>query len=384
MRLTIVNGFFLPVPPALGGSTEKIWNGLAREFAARGHRVTFISRSWPGFPASETIGGVVHRRVRGAGHSRFLAANLARDFFWGVRVARVLPEADIIICNTVTLPVWIRRIRPSAGRVVPVISRMPKGHGLAYRGADAVLAVSAAAAERLRRENPRLEGRIVCSPNPIDWGLHARSASRSPAADRPLVIGYAGRVHPEKGIALLLAAAARLSEQPALPRWELEIVGPAGIRAGGGGEAWLGKLLAEFESRLGPRLRVAGPEFDTERLARRYGGMDVFCYPSLSERGETFGVAVAEAMAAGCAPVVSALPCFGELVREGETGLVFDHAAPGADSRLAEAISRLLGDSRLRQEVAARAQAHVRRFDFQAVAESLLAELEKICGRIIL
>ena len=36
MRITIVTGFFLPVPPVRGGSTEKIWHRLAREFAAAG------------------------------------------------------------------------------------------------------------------------------------------------------------------------------------------------------------------------------------------------------------------------------------------------------------------------------------------------------------
>ena len=50
MRITIVNGFFLPVPPISGGSTEKSWYNLAREFVARGHSVTMVSRRWSGFP----------------------------------------------------------------------------------------------------------------------------------------------------------------------------------------------------------------------------------------------------------------------------------------------------------------------------------------------
>ena len=48
MKINIATGFFLPVPPAAGGATEKIWHRLAQVFAAAGHEVTFISRTWPG------------------------------------------------------------------------------------------------------------------------------------------------------------------------------------------------------------------------------------------------------------------------------------------------------------------------------------------------
>ena len=48
MKLTIVMGFFLPVPPVQGGATEKSWDRLATLLAERGHEVTVISRRWPG------------------------------------------------------------------------------------------------------------------------------------------------------------------------------------------------------------------------------------------------------------------------------------------------------------------------------------------------
>lgn len=103
--------------------------------------------------------------------------------------------------------------------------------------------------------------------------------------------------------------------------------------------------------------------------------MDIFCYPSLAERGETFGVAIAEAMAAGAAPVVSNLACFNELVRDGDTGLVFDHRGPGAEERLADVLARLLSDAALRRSLAQRAQAHARRYDYADSARTVLGEL---------
>lgn len=378
MKITIVTGFFLPVPPLRGGSTEKIWFRLAQEFVAAGHEVTFVSRQWPGLPDRETSDGIHHIRVRGAEHARSLARNLWQDFWWGTRVARVLPPADIVICNTVTLPAWLRRRRPEAGRVVAVVARMPKGHGRAYGGADLLLSLGDAVSERLRQENSRLAGRIAPFPYPIDWQLHARAAGeRQPAAGRRLTIGYVGRIHPEKGLDLLLGAATLLTRQDDLPDWRLELVGPWTIPEGGAGEEYRAQLIARHGAALGDRLAFTGPEFDPARLAGRYAAMDLFCYPSVAGQGETFGVAVAEAMAAACAPVVSGLACFRQLVRPGETGLVFDHTGENPEASLAAELARLLRDEALRREMAGRAQAHARAFDFPASARSVLATLER-------
>lgn len=378
MRITIVTGFFLPVPPVRGGSTEKIWYRLAQVFAAAGHEVTLISRAWPGFAARETAEGVRHWRLPGADHTRSRLRNLWLDFRWGLRVARALPAADVVICNTVLLPVWLGRVKPSAGRVVAVVARMPKGHGRGYGAVALALALGQAVADRLQAENPRLAPRIALFPYPIDWPLlaAARAAATRPAA--PLTLGYVGRVHPEKGLHLLLAAARLLAGRTDLPEWTLEIVGPVGIAGGGGGEAWWEALRAEYAPSLGGRLRQSGPEFDPGRLARRYAALDIFCYPSVAEEGETFGVAVAEAMAAGCAPVVSALACFRELVTDGVTGLVFDHRAPEAAGLLAGALARLLRDGEERRALALRAQAHAGNYDYAASARTVLDRLARL------
>ena len=378
MKITIVTGFFLPVPPVRGGATEKIWHRLAQQFAAAGHEVTFISRAWPGFPDRETVAGVRHVRLRGANHTRRLFFNLVLDFFWSLRVTRALPPGDVVLSNTVALPVWLRRVKPSAGRVVAVVARMPKGQARFYGGVDLLLSLSAAVTAKLIAENPKLAPRITRFPFPIDWQLHAAASAGKLASPAPLTIGYIGRLHPEKGLRLLLAAAARLAARTDLPPWRLELVGPSAIAAGGGGDAWLAGLRAEFAPALGARLAFGEPEFDPAALARRYGAMDIFCYPSLAEKGETFGVAVAEAMAAGCAPVVSQLACFNELVVPGQTGLVFDHTAATAETDLAAALARLLTDANLRRDFGARAQAHARQFDFAEIARTVLADLSRL------
>jgi len=65
MNITIVQGGLLPIPPVLGGSTEKNWFDLGKQFVAMGHNVTHISRKYKNFPESEVIDGVIHKRIKG-------------------------------------------------------------------------------------------------------------------------------------------------------------------------------------------------------------------------------------------------------------------------------------------------------------------------------
>ena len=375
MKITIVAGFLLPVPPVRGGAMEKTWHRLAREFATAGHQVTFVSRSWPGWAGSETIDGVHHIRRRGADHTRFLALNLVLDFIWGLRVTRALPPSDVVITNTVALPVWLRLLKPAAGRVAAVIARMPNGQTKLYGHVDLLYSLSAAVTARIVSENPSLASRIVAFPMPIDWSLHSASPHTGGA---PITIGYIGRLHPEKGIALILAAAACLAIRTDLPPWRLVLLGPIAVPSGGGGELWLDELRARHAIALGDRLIVLSPEFDPVKLADHYRSLDVFCYPSLAEKGETFGVAIAEAMAAGCAPIVSGLSCFNELVIDGKTGLVFDHTSADAKTKLAASLGRLLQDTALRAKLASNARNHSRQHDFPVVAASVLGQLTRL------
>jgi glycosyltransferase involved in cell wall biosynthesis len=375
LRITIVTGFFLPVPPLRGGATEKTWYVLARRFAASGHGVTVVSRRWPGLADSETKDGVQYLRLPGFEHTRHILLNLMLDLIWGFRVARALPPADVVVCNTITLPVWLHRLKPAAGVVAVMIGRTPKGQVGLYGDVARIYVPSASVAAKIAQGWASARARVTGYP--IDWSLLARSATQSGS---PVVVGYVGRLHPEKGIDLLVRAACMLAERRDLPEWRLKLVGPASVGEGGGGDDWVKELRSRTDSALGARVEWLAPEYDAERLASVYGTLDIFCYPSIAEAGETFGVSIAEAMAARSVPVVSALNCFSDLVTDGQTGLIFDHRAPGAEGRLADCIGRLIGDSALRNDLAMRAQQHVRRFDTEEVSQAILGDLAVLTG----
>lgn len=377
MRITIVMGYFLPVPAVVGGATEKIWPRLGELMAEAGHEVTIISRCWPGLANHERKSGVNHVRLRGWNHTRFLAANLLLDFRWGRKVLRQLPAGDVVVCNTVTLPVYLRRLKRDAGKVAVVLGRMPKGQNRLYGNTDLILPTSTAVADKALRENPALASRLFQFPNPMDWNLH-RAAGLSRSDDSTLEIGYIGRIHPEKGLEAMLEAGAILTRDSGLPDWKMRLVGPFSIPQGGGGESYRDGLIDRFSGRVGGRLSLEGPVFDPGHLAEIYGALHIFCYPSRAAKGEGLSIAPIEAMAAGAVPVVSRLDCYRDLIREGHNGFQFDQESPDSAAQLASIFQRLLREGEMRKRVAEGAQQTARRFDYSETCRLLLGRFDAL------
>jgi glycosyltransferase involved in cell wall biosynthesis len=375
MTITIVCGFLLPVPPVAGGAVEKMWWRLARHYVRRGHRVTLISRRWPGWADDETVDGVRLLRVPGFDHRKHLWQNLLLDAIWGFRVLRVLPAADILITNTVALPVFVRQWRSHAGLLVVNLNRYPKGQVRWYGGAARIQAASGIIASAAAAQAPRLADRIRLTPNPVDCSLFAGPAPAR-AANEPLTIGFMGRIHPEKGLLTLAAAATRLARETDLPPWRIVLRGPTEVPRGGGGADFVQRLQA-----VGPelwrdgRLALAPALGDPAELANAYRALDVFCYPTEAAEGEAHPVAVLEAMAAGRPVVATELPCFADQLRAGENALI---VPPHDDARLAAALARLLREPALRDTLGARARETISALDDTTLADQHLADYEQL------
>jgi glycosyltransferase involved in cell wall biosynthesis len=171
--------------------------------------------------------------------------------------------------------------------------------------------------------------------------------------DGAVVIGTVAVLRVEKGLLTLVEAFARVQRD--YPRTKLLIVGSGPLR----------QQLEDTARALGIGASVHF-EPATSNVADWLNTMDIFVLPSLSE---ALSNSLMEAMACGVAPVASTVGGNPELVREGETGLLF---APEDAAALAAQLRRLVFDQALRRR-------------FGAAAASFIAEnmtIEKSSARM--
>jgi glycosyltransferase involved in cell wall biosynthesis len=364
MHIAIILGPFLPVPPVLGGAVEKVHLVLARAFCAAGHRVTMISRRYANFAPDEVIDGIKHIRIPSSDRAASLPANLARGLRYAWRAAAALPPADITITNEFSLPLVLPRRK--AGKIYVQVGRYPKYQMFLYFRADRLQAVSRSVAEAIAQQAPWLVHKIAVIGYAISDAYFCATLD-SAARDRTVL--FVGRIAKEKGIELLIGAFLRLHVN--LADWRLRIIGPHAIPEGGDGEEYLRHLKA-LAAPLGNHCEFAGPIFDQAALIREYCASSVFVYPSLAEFGEALPLAPLEAMASGCAAVVSDLRCFDDYIEHDATGLRFDHRTGYPDASLAAQLDRLLTEPGLLERIASAGQEAAGRFRTEAIAAQML------------
>lgn len=368
LRISIVQGAFLPVPPLQGGAIEKAFHALGCGFAARGHTVTHVSRCFPGLADDEWQNGVRYRRVPGYDAPLRLWRLKWLDLLYSRRACRLLPPADVLVTHTFWLPLLERR--PSRGLPYVHVGRYPRGQLRFYPPRAILQTGSAAIQNAILAEVPARAQRIRVIPYPLTSDYLV-----DPAVSPSRTVLYVGRIHPEKGLELLIEAFRQFHAGPG-SGWKLRLVGPHETRQGGGGSAFRDRLV---KAAAGLPVEIPGPEFAVERLIAHYREAAVFVYPSLAERGETFGLAVLEAMAAGAPSVVSGLPCFQEYIEPGKNGLVFDERSPVAAAQLAHALGALAAEPRRRDALAEAAWHTARRYTLDRVVERYLADFAALC-----
>ena len=160
MKITIVQGAFLPIPPKMGGAVEKIWFALGRAFAERGHDVTHISRAYPSLSETEVVDGVKHIRIKGSDTPRSLVRLKWLDLMYSMRVIRVLPESDILVTNTFWLPLLANQAKH--GKIYVHVQRYPKGQMRFYWRASRLQAVSTHVGQAIREQSPSVAARGEC------------------------------------------------------------------------------------------------------------------------------------------------------------------------------------------------------------------------------
>lgn len=204
---------------------------------------------------------------------------------------------------------------------------------------DIRIAVSRAARDLA---STHLPGEYELIPNGVSVQRFAHAkADASLTALKPFIL-FVGRNEPRKGFQVALSAVERIREKSSV---NLVAVGPTPTEV----PSWV---------------RALG-SVDQETLPSIYAAADVFCAPSVS--GESFGIVLAEAMAAGLPVVCSDLPGYVEAA--GGAAL---HAPAGDIPETARLLERVLQEAGTSQDLIERGSVRAQELDWDTLCEKVI------------
>ena len=342
MRIGLVCPYSLSAP---GGVQQQVL-GLAQALKGQGHEVCVVApgevpRDCRGISAGRAFGFRVNGSIAPMAPQPAAAARAVRAIRRGSFDVLHLHEP---LAPSITIPVLLAHPAPmvgtfhAAGHRTPYRWVAPLLRGLASR-IDVRVAVSEPAA-RLAQQH--IGGSYEIFFNGIDVSRY-RAPSAAPAS---MTILFLGRHEPRKGLDVLLDAL------PLLPR-------RVSVRVAGTGPA-TARLRERY--RGDERVRWLGRLTEAGKI-RELHTASVLCAPS--RHGESFGMILLEAMAAGTPIVASDLPGYRSL--SGQAGAVH-FVPPGDPGALAAGLARVLSDHRLAADLRAKGTAIVTRFSMDALA----------------
>ncbi len=362
MRVGLVCPYSLDVP----GGVQNHVQDLATALLARGHLVSLLA---PGEAAIrpahiETVGRGVPTRFNGAvGRVAFGPRVLWQTRRWlregNFDVVHVHePEAPSVSL----LALWAARTTVVATfHTANARSRVLTAAGVLLRPSlekiSARIAVSEAARATLVQH---LGGEPVVIANGLFCDRFATARPREKWVSPGPTIAFLGRGdEPRKGLGVLLAAFAQVLV--AHPTARLLVAGRAEDA-----------VVAALPEPVRQRVELLGQLSDDDR-GRLLASAAVFVAPHLG--GESFGVVLAEAMAAGAPVVASDLVAFRAVLQDGRLGGLF---RPGDPAAAARAICRVLDHPSQAGVLRRRAAQAVRRYDWSDLVPEIEAVYETV------
>jgi phosphatidylinositol alpha-mannosyltransferase len=232
----------------------------------------------------------------------------------------------------------------------------------------------------LRPMHEKIVGRIAVSDLARRWQVESLGSDAveipngvdvDAFASAPVMDGYprAGKSvlflgrydEPRKGMAVLLRALPRLVERFA----DVEV-----LIVGRGDE----DELRRSAGKLAKHLRFLG-QVDDAAKASALRSVDVYCAPHTG--GESFGIVLVEAMAAGTAVVASDLDAFRRVLMDGDAGRLVPVDDAG---QLADALIEVLDSDEVRKRYIEAASDAVRRYDWSVVAGQIMRVYETVAS----
>ncbi|MFI5937172.1 glycosyltransferase family 4 protein [Actinoplanes sp. NPDC051494] len=373
MRIGIVSPYSFDVP---GGVQNHIVD-LAEALIGLGHEVSVLA------PADEDAD--LPPYVVPAGRALPLPYNgsVARIAFGPVSTARVRRwiargKFDVLhVHEPMTLSLSLLAVLSARGPVVATFhtamtrSRvLSAGAGLLQLVIEKITARIAVSELARKVQVEHLGGGAVEIPNGVAVAKFADVPRLDGWPGDGLALGFLGRfTESRKGFPILRTAFVSLAaDRPGL---RLLVAGPGDREA----------LYAQFPPELHPRIEFLGLVSEADK-ARMLRSVDVYVAPNTG--GESFGMILTEAMAAGAAIAASDLDAFRRVLDGGRAGALFPN---GDAAALTELLADLLDNPARRAELAECARVAVKAFDWPSVAQRVLevyaAAIEATDGRVI-
>jgi len=342
------------------GGVQTHVRAQAATLRARGHEVTVIApRTWSKPGTDDAVEGeeVVHigRTVSIPANGSMAPITFGPVAALGVRRALADIGAEVVHLHEPLIPsLSVLALLNSPSPCVGTFHASSESSA-AYRVARPILkglmdrlrvriVVSDAARDLIGRYFP---GDYEVIPNGVEVARYATAPRVDLGAGRTLL--FLGRIERRKGLEVLIQALTRLRDLDA----RLVVVGT-------GPEERACRALA---ARLGVDARFIGGVHD-DLKAGMFRSADVYCAPAIG--GESFGIVLIEAMAAGTPVVCSDLPGF-RAVGEGAAALV----PPGDPGPLADALREVLTDENRAGSMSESGHAVAARYDWPRLAERL-------------
>ncbi|MFW6091888.1 MAG: glycosyltransferase family 4 protein [Actinomycetota bacterium] len=362
MKIGMVCPYSWDVP----GGVQVHIRDLAEVFTLRGHDVSVLAPGDDGAAMPEyvvTAGRAVPVPYNGS------VARLTFGPVSASRVRRWLADGDFDVVHVHEpaapslglLTLWWAEVPVVATfhQASPRSRAMSAAYGIlqsAFEKISARIAVSEPARKLLVEH---LGGDPVVIPN----GLYVdRFAAATPRADwrgPGGTLSFLGRLdEPRKGLPVLLEA------------WPRIHAARPGVRLLVAGRGDLDDARRRLPAECRDDVTFLGGVSDDDKAAM-LATSDVYVAPHTG--GESFGIVLAEAMAAGAPVLASDLPAFRAVLDEGRLGQL----VPVGDSdALADAAVALLGDAERRERLRSAARVAVRRYDWSVLADEVLGVYE--------
>ena len=366
MRIGLVCPYSFDVP----GGVQFHVRDLAEHFLGNGHHAAVLAPSDEDTPLPEyveSVGRSVPVRYNGS------VARLNFGPMTATRVGRWLERGDfdvVHIHEPVTPSIGVLALWSAEGPVVATFhtsnlrSRaMQAAYPLLRPSLEKISGRIAVSEDARRTVTTHLGGDAVVIPNGVNVARFAQAPVRTAWTGTPQAptIAFLGRIdEPRKGLPVLAAAMPDVLAR--YPAARLLVAGPGDI--------------ASARDRMAPEVAAAtdflGMVSDDDK-ASMLASVDVYVAPHTG--GESFGIVLVEAMAAGTPVVASSLPAFLRVLDSGQSGAMFANEDP-AD--LARQLNALLESPAERERLSALGRQRARSFDWSVVAEDVMAVYETV------